>query len=1208
MTNNILNIIENARNWIRTLAVSVSSFRSHFSQIAALAAFLLFIGAGNAWGTCYVLTEQTTKSKTWHGETIHQHTWSDENAAGIVKFEISCDLAGIDMGYKVQQLLNGEWVDASDTRTDFAYSWAWKTQTLDRAAKGVRFWCKGSVYTYVRNVSVTRASYLDTDVDVVRISKTADNNNIYPSNGVGVGSLVVEYSMDEGGDLRLSVDNPKFTLSRSTISGMDCETDTAHVHIEYRSSDVRAGGDAGTLTIQNDNYSKEVILLGTTIKHDQIGNWKDNVEVQTVGNWIFNAFTSTLSSANGVTYTTSDDKVIEVHGDTLMAVATGSATILAVVAGDGSYNPIDTTITITVTDKIAQYIVWERDYQNLHVGGANVALDAVASSDSTECATNGSRSIVYSIKSGSNTVVEVVPGNQLKINGIGQDTIVATQAGGMDADGHYYAAVSMEKPVAVRYNEDFGISYVYNFNDSTHLRTDDANNVRSEYVGSTRETILFEGKSSKSRETCTFENYPCKATWYFKRDSKGTGTLLVEQFIPGTGWVAAKSITSFSTDWATDTVTLRRDATKARIGIDQTKANLYFGGFKVEVARFIELEENGEVKDRLVYDAHIGAPQPKNLRVKYSDIHSILTLSLSEGAPFSLSTTEILDTRGRTDSVDITLTYKPTKIETNEEYTLTLSDGATTIVVTLDATSGSEVSILTSSDDWSEGNWNVMPTSTREAIIDNNVEVVVDKKVEVYKLTLRSGAKVTVAPNGGLTVGAGGIEGATSGDNLILAADNTGKTGFLRISPEYTGAMPKAKIELFSIAYTDNEARVSSWQYMGIPVAENDVIGWDFCEYGRQFIYGWDETKSTWFDCYGERIEQFKGYCLTQNDDSRGKLFTFVGTLIAPTSQPVTLTYTSDSPESGRGCHVLANSFAAPIDISKLSVEDFGGATATVYLFNTGSLDDIADETTTPGQYIAVAPRTASTLHRVDGSFPVVIPSMQGFYVRTEKTEGPSATLTLNYQKLVWNADYDEHSNIPLRIKGSSIKESNNTDENTLEGGMKVTVSDGKSADNLYLLASEDYDKSYENGYDAPKMMSDDEDIPNVFAVEEGELFAIDATSDLDGTFIGVRTGKASNYTMSFSHISGEKEWMFLDIETNQKTLISDGTSYTFSATPNSLITDRFLIIESEENSGVTTEIDNTEDEAKVHKFIKDNQLFILKNGVLYDGMGRRIQ
>ena len=521
-----------------------------------------------------------------------------------------------------------------------------------------------------------------------------------------------------------------------------------------------------------------------------------------------------------------------------------------------------------------------------------------------------------------------------------------------------------------------------------------------------------------------------------------------------------------------------------------------------------------------------------------------------------------------------------------------------------------------------DGNWGEggKPTILDNVIVSGDLTIAGD--VEVYSLNVASDASITITSAGGLTVGAGGIGGAGKNSITLQAGDGTGgttkgKTGYLRVSPEWDGEMPSATVEMYSIAFANNESQVATWQYVGIPVT-GTFKGWDLCEYGDQFIWGWNETNGEWFDAFEEVIQPFQGYSFTQNKESAGDKFTFTGTLQAPnsTADSISLSY-SNVAHANRGYHVLANSFAAPIDISRFDVADFKNMAATIYLFNTGSYsasytivnaEDAAEATA--GQYISIPIATANEIRTREATFPVIIPAMQGFCVQATAA---GAKLNLDYNKLIWNANYGLHPNQPMRVKADD----NNAQEETTSGTtgfLKVTLSDGESADNLYILSSKDagYTKKYTNGYDAPKMMSDEKSLPNIFAEEDGYQLAIDATSDLLGTSIGVRRGKASNYTMYFTHVTTEQDLLLLDVEENEVTLIEEGASYEFAinAEQGTVISGRFLIIEAQNggNQGIATGTEETTVEHTMQKFIYNGRLYILKDGVLYDARGMMIK
>ena len=152
----------------------------------------------------------------------------------------------------------------------------------------------------------------------------------------------------------------------------------------------------------------------------------------------------------------------------------------------------------------------------------------------------------------------------------------------------------------------------------------------------------------------------------------------------------------------------------------------------------------------------------------------------------------------------------------------------------------------------------------------------------------------------------------------------------------------------------------------------------------------------------------------------------------------------------------------------------------------------------------------------------------------------------------------------------------------------------------MYLIESNDYSAEYENGFDATKRMSGS---LNVFAVEGDVNLSVDATNSIVGTRVGVRTGEEMTYTMNFSHVNSENPLVLWDKEAQFKMLISEDLEYTFNAEPNSEITERFQIIAAD-IPAIATGVDEVESEVHIQKFIKDNQLYILKDGVLYNASG----
>lgn len=500
-------------------------------------------------------------------------------------------------------------------------------------------------------------------------------------------------------------------------------------------------------------------------------------------------------------------------------------------------------------------------------------------------------------------------------------------------------------------------------------------------------------------------------------------------------------------------------------------------------------------------------------------------------------------------------------------------------------------------------NWlpNALPTISDSVFIRH--DVVVSGKGEAKSVTIESPNKVTVAPTGTLKVGDGGIIGATEDNFKLQAGTGTevggngyakGLTGVLLIDPGCTEPMPSATAEMYSKAYFDMNGgkpdnNAGAYQYVGSPMEKDETKLAKETSFTNSWIYSWEEATGEWKNNRKNLIlEPFVGYCTSQYASSEGILIEHKGQLASNGDQVLNLSFTATSAEPG--INVLANSYTAPIDITQFIDGDFvGDVEKTIYLFNTGSKNDVKDHPELngdlAGQFIAIPIHLAGTVK--DGFLlPAVIPAMQGFYV---KANSAGSTLTLNYERLVWNAT---HSNTPLRAKRA---------EEQQKGSLCVMVEAEGWRDQVFLLESEEYDAAFENGYDAHKLMQGN---LNIFTVEGDEALAVDATNSIAGTRIGVRTGAETAYTLTFGALSGETEWSLYDAETQATIDIEEGMQYTFFAEPNSEIRDRFYITERNDAPAITTDLEKVGDGAESRKFIKDGRLFVMKNGLIYNMLG----
>lgn len=506
------------------------------------------------------------------------------------------------------------------------------------------------------------------------------------------------------------------------------------------------------------------------------------------------------------------------------------------------------------------------------------------------------------------------------------------------------------------------------------------------------------------------------------------------------------------------------------------------------------------------------------------------------------------------------------------------------------------------SDDATSWNKESVPGETADVLI-NAPMVVSGGELKVKSLTINWEDKgkgipaVTVNPDGGLTVGEGGIDAiklANPAENLVLRADQElssatkGQTGYLRIDPASAEPMPKATVELYSTTWYNkaNEAgNTTRFQCAGIPIADKGVVASTVFPTGT-LLYAWNESSEKWTNSRTKELVPFKGYDLSQKLSNDGLLVTFTGTL-ASGDKTIDLAHTS----SEKGFNLLANSYTAPISIEEFIDDDFVNASQTIYILNAGTKAESnaqAGGLDAAGKWVGIPAKTAPEL-AAEG-YPCVIPSMQGFWVQST---GAGAQLKLNYDRLVMGVTYTEPTaNKPLRVAKSR--------ETEQVGKLMINLYTETDADCVFILESDSYDAAYEDGYDARKIASETMD---VFTIRDSEQLGVDATNTIEGTRVGVRTGEETTYTFRFSHLQSDKDLVLWDKETKMKVFIDEDIEYTFYAVPNSEITERFQIVAANIPT-ITTGVDEIESETHIQKFIKDNQLYILKDGVLYNATG----
>ena len=354
------------------------------------------------------IVQYSKDGSTWH-------TWLTE---------IGIDAAGKTFGpYKFSDIPNGD----GDKVTHLRFGVSGSTS---------------SISYYYSSIYVTRKTYLN--ASDLTINQTSKGSPVYPSDGTGVGKLKIDYSLANGGDLKILNDNDKFTLSKTTISNVDCKTGTETITIEYQSA--TAGTDYAHLLIYNDVYRKEVTITGITVLKTPTVTWTPDATIFNVGEEL------TATNGNGLSVALSvapaDAAYVTCQDNKAVMTAEkkpGTVTVTAHVTGNTIYADADIKKTITITNKEKQYINWSQDFSRLKTTDDSKLITLNATTTSGIPVTyklEGDATGLSLSKNEQTGVWTLTYSNQVCKN----TTIVAEEKQGNDT---YAPAASVSKPVKV---------------------------------------------------------------------------------------------------------------------------------------------------------------------------------------------------------------------------------------------------------------------------------------------------------------------------------------------------------------------------------------------------------------------------------------------------------------------------------------------------------------------------------------------------------------------------------------------------------------------------------------------------------------------------------------------------------------------------------------------------------------------------------------
>ncbi len=453
-------------------------------------------------------------------------------------------------------------------------------------------------------------------------------------------------------------------------------------------------------------------------------------------------------------------------------------------------------------------------------------------------------------------------------------------------------------------------------------------------------------------------------------------------------------------------------------------------------------------------------------------------------------------------------------------------------------------------------------------------------------LTINTSAKLSVLPNKGLTV-----EGAfTNNGNIYLKSPtNSGAAGSL-ITLLGSETIANASVERF--------IPFGEWHYVASPIsnAKSDLFTTSTSGWNPNFFYyneaedvtpnpssasytNWNLFSTVWKYAHNGQagvaanLEVGKGYA---SIDNAYRTVTFEGTFNnGDISIPVT--YTANDANAGYfdGWNLIGNPFPSAIDWDNVDW-DKSKIDNTLYLYE-------EDRTTGLKRYWYYngAGGTAIDLGGVSlnsqSSTPNIIPAMQGFFVKANASGNvviPNSARTHSTQ-VFWKQKNEPTNLLRLRVEGNKL------------------------SDETIVRFAPDATPLHDSYYDAYKMQSQGDKLPQLFSLANTIPLAINTLPETIETTIvplGFACKLSGNYTISAKEVFFDlsEDIYLVDKQVKrsdgsyQKVNLRETPSYTFEF-DGGLENNRFEI----HFSKTTTHINPTEDFASADIFTNESTLFV---------------
>ena len=475
-------------------------------------------------------------------------------------------------------------------------------------------------------------------------------------------------------------------------------------------------------------------------------------------------------------------------------------------------------------------------------------------------------------------------------------------------------------------------------------------------------------------------------------------------------------------------------------------------------------------------------------------------------------------------------------------------------------------------------------------------QIVIDQSgSNTGKLVINADQSLIV--DGKISKFADGAFGGTSAGDLAILSDEDG-TGALITGEASTTT--QATVGFYTKAIK-HATRGYVNQYIGVPFSGSTA----YDRFYDTYVYEYVASSNAWSPLANNgEMSPFAAYNLMRDESTTTTLYSG-GTLVLPGTsdeykdKELTLTLRNASATT---TNMFANSYTAPIDITAMTADDFTGVDATIYLFNSGSKDDVdnraAQAGSGAGQWLVLP---VASVAASPGSYAVTtIPSQQAFMVKGN-SDSETHKVTIDYKKHIYD---------PAKTSGATIDPTRapkrNMEETMLET-MNLTVQGvGGASDRVLIFMREDFSTDFDNGWDGRKMKGKTY-APYLYAATDEGKMAVNSIPTAEGTVLGFKAGTEDNYyTFSFEY-NGDEMWYLNDLKTETSTLINAANTYSFVSEIGD--TEARFVISATPIHKIATGNENAGAEAaKVRKLIIDDKVYIIRGGRMYSVDGQMIK